>query len=135
MKVSNRYRLELRWASVQYTADNVALLEGAYFCGPVLKDAAKINPNDQLTIDMTQQHLLFIPDYYQAVLKWKAVEYKEGKVLLGEATLKGKYVNSIEKLRKADWILIDCANHEVKKHPFNLVYWSEVRKEDGEEKF
>ena len=135
MKVLRKYRLELRWSDVKYTADNIALLVGAYFCGPVLKEAAKINPDDQLTIDMTQQHLLFIPDYYQAVLKWKGVEYKDDKVFLKDATLKGKYVNSIEKLRKSDWIFIDCANHEIKKHPFHLVYWSEVRKEDGEEKF
>ena len=135
MRASRKYRLELRWSDVKYAEDNIACLEGAYFCGPVMKEAAKINPNDQLTIDMTEQHRLFIPDYYQAVLKWKDVEYKNDRVFLKEATLKGKFVNSIEKLRKADWILIDCADHVLKKHPFHLVYWAEVRKEDGEEKF
>src|SRR5574338_73053 len=130
MRILNKYRLELRWNKVDYKED-VAFLHGAYFTGPVLKEAAQIRENDQLTIDMTAQHLILIPDYYQAVLKWKGVEYKEGKVFLKDATLKGKHVNSVDTLKDKDWILIDCANHEEKKHAFNLVYWSEVRKEDG----
>lgn len=135
MRVINKYRLELRWDSVEYNRDNVATLAGAYFTGPVLKEAAQIRENDQLTLDMTSQHSIFIPDYYQAVLQWKEVEYKQGKVFLKGATVKGKYVNSLDTLKASDWILIDCFEHEEKKHPFHLVYWAEVRKVDGDEKF
>lgn len=134
-RVLNKYRLELRWESVSYNDEEVASLQGAYFTGPVLKETARINENDQLTLDMTLQHRIFIPEYYQATLKWKGVEYKGDKVFLKGATIKGKYVNSIETLRNSDWLLIDCADHEEKKHPFHLVYWAEVRKIDGEEKF
>jgi hypothetical protein len=135
MRVINKYRLELRWQKVEYNQDNEASLVEAYFTGPVLKEAAKIRENDQLTLDMTSQHSIFIPDYYQSVLMWKSVEYVPGKVLLKGATLKGKYVNSIDTLKNTDWILIDCFEHEEKKHPFHLVYWAEVRKSDGAEKF
>lgn len=135
MRVFNKYRLELHWDSVEYSDEQTAVLKGAYFVGPVLKNAAKIADNDQLIVDLTQQHLLFVPDYYQALLKWGAVEYKEDKVLLKGVTIRGRYVNSLEKLTDKDWLLIDCKEHEEKKHPYHLVYWAEVRKEDGGEKY
>jgi translation initiation factor 2 beta subunit (eIF-2beta)/eIF-5 len=152
LDVLNKYRLELRWQDVEYSRDDIAVLKGAYFCGPVFKDAAELQEEDQLVLDMTAQHEIFIPDYYQGTLRWKGVEYKEGCVLLKEALIESKYVNSIETLRKNDWILIDCKGHDTKdmqprrgkrvahnlyemKYNHLLVYYAEVRKEDGEEKF
>jgi hypothetical protein len=135
MRVSKKYRLELHWTSIEYNRSNVATLKGAYFTGPVLKEAAQVQENDQLTLDMTQQHLVFVPEYYQAVLKWKGVEYKDACVFLKDATIKGKHINSIETLQDRDWLLIDCLDHEEKRHPFHLVYWAEVKKEDGGNKY
>ena len=134
MRVSNKYRLELHWDKVGYDKEE-ALPQGAYFSGPVIKEAARIQPNDELILDMTSQHIVFIPDYYQAVLKWKGVDYKQDRVFLKDVTIRGKHVNSIETLKDNDWLLIDCSQHEEEKHPFNLVYWAEVRKETGEGKF
>jgi hypothetical protein len=134
LRVLNKYKLELRWKSVEYK-EELALLTGAYFSGPVLKDTAQIRENDQLTLDLTTQHKIFIPDYYQAVLKWKSVEYKGENVYLGEASVQGKHLNSIERLRDNDWLLIDCKDHEHTKHAYHLVYWAEVRKSDGGEKY
>ncbi len=135
MRVLNKFRLELRWDKVGYPTEDMAALKGAYFTGPVLKEAAKISPNDQLMLDMTYQHMIFIPDYYQALLQWKGVEYRDDKVFLKGATLKGKHLNSIEPLTAADFILIDCKEHEEKKHPYHLVYWAEVCKENKEVKY
>jgi len=135
MRVLTKYRLELRWDKVSYPEEDVAVIKGAYFCGPVLQEAAKINENDQLILDMTPQHLVFIPDYYQAVLKWKGVEYLDDKIFLKGATIKGKYVNSVATLRDTDWVLIDCTEHEVKSHPFHIAYWAEVHKAEGSDKF
>ncbi len=135
MRVLNKYRLELRWGRVEYPEDDIAALKGAYFSGPVLKGAAKINDNDQLIIDMTLQHSIFIPEYYHATLKWGRVRYQGSKVFLKEATLQGKHVNSIETLENTDWLLIDCKEHEEAKHPFHLVYWAEVCKKNKEKKF
>ena len=135
MRILNKYRLELHWDRVEYLDDQTSKLEGAYFSGPVLKQAAKIAENDQLIVDLTHQHLLFVPDYYQAVLKWGTVEYKDDKVLLSDAIIRGRYVNSLEKLGHRDWLMIDCTQHEEKKHPYHLVYWAEVRKQDGGEKY
>ena len=137
MDVLSRHRLELHWDSVEYNEDDRALLKGAYFSGPVLSDAARINDDDQLTLDMTKQHsiLAAMEDYYHAVLKWKGVDYKEDKVFLKEAWIQGKYVNSLEKLEKDDWVLINCKGHDEKSHPFLLVYWAEIYKKEKERKF
>jgi len=135
MRVLPKYRLELHWKSVEYAQDDVAVLKGAYFSGPVLKEAAQLREEDELMLDMTSQHQIFIPDYYQAVLRWKGVQYSGDKILLKEASIRGKHVNSIETLRNTDWLLIDCKEHEEKRHPFHLVYWGEVRKAEGEEKY
>ena len=135
MQVLQKYRLELHWQSVERNKEDVAVLKGAYFCGPVLEDAEKLREEDELTLDMTMQHKVFIPDYYQAVLRWKGVSYGRGKIFLKEAWIRGKYVNSIEVLENTDWLLIDCMEHEEKRHPFNLVYWAEVCKQGGESKY
>lgn len=152
MKVLSKYRLELHWKSVEYSNDDTAVLKGAYFTGPVLKEAAKLNEEDQLILDMTEQHQILVPDFYQAVLKWEGVTYKDDKIFLKEASVKGKYVNSVEKLENDNFILIDCKQHDTKNympkqgkriapgvymeqynHP--LVYWAEICKADKEKKF
>ena len=135
MRVLSKYRLELHWDKIEYNRDYMAILKGAYFTGSVLKDAAQIKDEDELILDMTSQHLIFIPEYYQATLKWKGVEYKGQSVLLKEAWIKGKYINSVETLQDDDFILIDCREHEEEKHPFILVYWAEICKEDKEKKY
>ena len=137
MDVLTKYRLELSWDAVEYNEEDRAVLTGAYFAGPVLSDAARINDDDQLILDLTKQHVILaaMDDYYQAVLKWKGVDYKDDKVLLKECWVKGKYVNSLEKLENDDWILIDCREHEEENHPFLLVYWAEIYKKEKERKY
>jgi hypothetical protein len=137
MDVLTKYRLELHWDSVEYAEDDRAVFKGAYFTGPVLSDAAQINDDDELILDITKQHVILaaMEDFYQAVLKWKGVDYKDDKVFLKECWVKGKYVNSLEKLENDDWILIDCREHEEENHPFLLVYWAEIYKKEKERKF
>jgi hypothetical protein len=135
MRVMTKYRLELHWDSVEHSKEDVAVLKGAYFSGPVLQEAEQLREEDSLILDMTSQHALFVPDYYQATLNWKGVEYKGGLIFLKEAWIRGKYVNSIAALEDTDWILIDCREHEEAKHPFHLVYWGEVCKQDKEKKY
>lgn len=155
MKVLTKYRLELHWKSVSYTREDLAVLTGAYFSGPVLKDAVKLRNEDQLTLDLTRQHWIFPPmkDFYQGTLFWKGIEYKEDRIYLKEARIQGKYVNSIETLADTNWILIDCKEHDTKKvmegkrgkklapgvyqtiYNHSLVYWAEIMKDEGEAKY
>ena len=135
MRILEKYRLELHWDTVEYNRDDVAVLKGAYFEGPVLQEAAQLNEEDSLIMDMTSQHMIFIPDYYQATLSWKGIDYKEGRIYFKEAHIKGKYVNSIETLKDTDWVLMDCKEHEMATHVFHLVYWAEVHNSEQEKKF
>jgi len=135
MRVITKYRLELHWDRVEYSRNDVAVLRGAYFCGPVLKEMAELREEDELILDMTEQHLVLLPDYYQATLHWRGVEYEPDRIFLKEAWIRGKHVNSVEVLRDTDWLLIDCREHEEKRHPFHLVYWTEVHKQSGGEKY
>jgi hypothetical protein len=155
MQVLPKYRLELHWESVVYHQTEVATLKGAYFSGSALKDAEKLRDEDQLILDMTQQHWVFVPmqDFYQATLYWKGVEYRGDRIYLKEARLQGKYVNSIVPLKNDNWILIDCKEHDSKKmtvgkrgkklapgvyqtiYTHTIPYWAEIMKGTGEEKF
>ena len=135
--VLQKYRLELHWSSVEYPTEDVAVLKGAYFTGPVIKDAARLRDEDQLTLDMTAQHAIFTPmsDYYHGILSWKGVSYKEDRIFLNETFIRGKYVNALETLEDHNWILIDCTQHEEAQHAFQLVYWAKVMLENDQEKF
>ena len=154
MAVLDKYRLELHWESVSYNRDDVAVLKGAYFSGPVLKDAEELQEEDQLTLDMSEQHRIFAPvtDFYHAVLYWKGVVYKGDKIFLKKARVEGKYISSLEKLENQDWVLIDCKEHDTKRregkrgrrlahgvyetrYHHSLVYGAEVRKVDKEVKY
>jgi hypothetical protein len=155
MQVLDKYRLELHWDFVSYSRDDVIVLKGAYFGGPVLKDAVQLQEEDQLILDMTDQHLILPPmaDFYQAVLSWKGVEYRGDKIFLKDAHIKGKYINSLETLRNKDWILIDCKEHDLKKvlknkrgkklgpgvyqkiYTHSLVYWAKIMNAGGAEKY
>jgi len=135
MQVLEKYRLELHWASVIYNSDAVAVLKGAYFEGPVLVEAERLVEEDSLVLDMTSQHALLIPNYYQATLQWKGLDYKDDRIYLKEAYIEGMYVNSIDVLKPTEYILIDCKEHELATHIYHLVYWAEVRKDNKESKF
>ncbi len=135
MKIWEKYRLELHWKSVEYNRDDMAVFKGAYFEGPVLKEAAELVEEDSLVLDMTDQHSLLVPNYYQAILQWKGLRYEDARIYLKEAHIKGKYVNSIDTLKNDDYILIDCREHEMAIHIYHLVYWAEVRKNNRGSKF
>ena len=154
MSVLDKYRLELHWESVSYNRDDVAVLKGAYFSGPALKDAEELRQEDQLTLDMTAQHWIFasMGDFYHAILYWKGTAYQGNKIILKEAWIKGKYINSLEKLENQDWVLIDCKEHDTKRmygrkgrkiapgvyetrYTHALAYRSEVHRPDKEAKY
>lgn len=125
------YRLELHWSGVSKIGDRVCSLTGAYFSGPALKIAKKINGNDSINIDVTPQYIKILASYYFINLQWKDVEYSGDKVLLKEAVLIGEYVNDVSNLEKQDTIIIDTQNHEEKVHVYNLVYKGQVLTKEG----
>jgi len=121
-KVMDKYRLELHWSKVIYEQDDIALLKGAYFVGPVLKEAAQMNQEDQMRLDFRNQYILVLPRYYIATLSWKGVNQTTNKVILKNVILTNNYINAVPKLNDTDYILIDTTNHTDEKHQLYFNY-------------
>jgi hypothetical protein len=121
---SDRYRLELHWKNVVYEQDGVCKLGNAYFSGPALVEADKINDNDSIMLDFFQQYLILVDNVYVAKFSWRQIIYNKDNTI----TLKDAFVthntelNKVPKLTDTDFLIIDTENHETEKHPFNLLY-------------
>ena len=125
MKVTERYQLFLNWYGLKYNGD-IAIFNEAWFEGPVLQDAAQIQPNDYINLDFTKQNIdtsLFLPSgFFIARLAWEIVTYKDNKVILGSCTLSHNKAGSLKELEDGFKFLIDCSKHEEYLHNNHLVY-------------
>lgn len=131
--LSERYKLELHWKEAVYEKEGVCKLKDAYFSGPALRIAQKINGNDNINIDFCRQYLIFTKFVYVAKLSWGNVVYnKDGTVSLKNAILlHDTELNKVPKFKNTDYIVINTENHEENVHHFNLVYESYVIDENG----
>lgn len=125
-----RYRLELHWTNLNYLDGAAAKLDGAWFEGPVLKMAQKLEAPDFIDLDLTPQHLKVLDTYYIVRLSWQGVEYKDNKIILIGAQLQNDLLKSLHKLESGDSIVINTEKHEESLHPYNLVYESHVVRDD-----
>jgi hypothetical protein len=133
-KVKEKYKLFLNWEGIEYLDETTAKLKGAFFSGPALKIAAKIDPSTYLDMDLTPQNLTVLGSYYIVRLSWKEVRYfSEQKVGIEEVFLRNKDLKSLHKLGNKDSILINTEKHEEKLHPYNFLYESYTIKPNGEE--
>lgn len=132
--LSERYRLELHWKKAIYERDGICKLEGAYFSGPALKIAEKINENDNINIDFYKQYFVFTKFVYVVKLSWGEVVYnKNGTVFLKDAMLShDTELNRVPEFKNTDYIVINTENHEAAVHHLNLVYESFVVNENNE---
>lgn len=129
--LGEKFRLELHWEKVVYEKDGVCFLKGAYFSGPVLKQAQKLNNNDHILLDFFQQYFVVVNNVYVAKLSWGEVEYNNNVVVLKEAKiLHDTELNKAPKLNDNDYLVIDTKGHEVEEHPFNPVYKTYVVNND-----
>lgn len=121
---SDRYRLELHWNSTTYKRDGVCKLNGAYFSGPALVEADKINSNNNIMLDFFQQYIILVENVYVAKLSWGEVVYNKNDTV----TLKNSIIthntelNRVPKLLNTDFLIIDTSNHETEIHQFNPLY-------------
>jgi len=122
--LSERYRLELHWQQLVYDSPGICKLVNAYFTGPALSDAEKINDNDFIMLDFFKQYVVIVSNVYVAKLSWSTVVYKnDGKVYLNDAIIShDTELNKVPKLNNSDYLIIDTAGHETSQHVFNLVY-------------
>jgi hypothetical protein len=131
MYVSENYKLFFNWVGLRYEGE-VALFDIAWFDGPVLCTAAKIESNTYIDLDFTSQNIttdLFLPqNFYVARLSWKEVEYLDNKVFLKGSMLSHNAVGSLKNLQDGFKFMIDCSKHEEHMHKNFLVYPSWVLK-------
>lgn len=133
MLLGEKYRLELHWKKAIYENSGVCKLIDAYFFGPALQIAEKINENDSINIDFYKQYIIFVKNIYVVKLSWQEVAYnKDGTVSLKDAKLTHySELNRVPRLKDSDYLVIDTQNHEAAVHHLNLVYVSYVVNENG----
>lgn len=123
MLLGEKYRLELHWDSVEFTLDGVCKLNGAFFEGPALSDAEKVNDNDNIMLDFFQQYFVLVRNVYVAKLSWNKVDYKNNKIYLGKAVIThATELNRVPKLNNLDYLVIDTKGHDVEEHSYNCLY-------------
>lgn len=130
----DRYRLELRWASVKYEVDGVCLLSDAVFTGPALTEASRLNDADHIHLDFYRQYFFLTRSVYLGKFSWRGVTYNDdGSVGLGNARIEhASELNRVPKLEDRDFLIIDTNGHEDEAHLYNLVYKTYVVNEDSQ---
>ncbi len=130
--LGDKHRLDLRWESVAYF-DNICLFKGAYFSGPVLQFAEKIEPDNSMELDFFKQYFVLVDNVYIGKFSWKDVVYKEDIVLLSECTLTHKSeLHKVPKLEDMDYLVIDCRLHDRETHAFHTNYRTYVANSDSQ---
>lgn len=123
--LADRYRLDLKWKKAIYEQEGICKLQGAYFSGPALAEAQRINNNDHIMVDFFKQYYVIAKNVYVAKLSWGEVVYFDGsdKVYLKDAMLThDTELNRVPKLNNMDFIILDTSDHVVERHPMNLTY-------------
>jgi hypothetical protein len=132
--LSEKFRLELHWEEATYEREGMCKLKGAYFSGPALSSAAKINSNEFINLDFCNQYYILARKVYVAKFEWGEVKYnKDGTVTLEDVILSNNVaLNIVPKFSSTDYIVIDTTGHEEGQHHYNLVYNAYLIKETGD---
>jgi len=130
--LSERYRLELHWDRTNYERDGICELTNAYFSGPALMQADRINDNDNIMLDFYHQYIIITKNAYVGKLSWGEVIYnKDNTVSLRDAAIThDTELNRVPKLKDSDHLIIDTKGHETETHAYNLLYKTYVVNED-----
>ena len=132
--LSEIFKLELRWDEVIYEKPGICKLINAYFTGPVLQIAQKINDDDFMMLDFYSQYIHLVKNVYVAKFIWGKIEYSQDgkKVFLSDAFIvHDKELNRVPTLNSKDYFIIDTSNHTSDKHGKNLVYKTYVINPDN----
>ena len=128
----DRFRLELHWSSLSYDLDGICFLKDAYFSGPALSEALKLNEEDFIYLDLYRQYITLVRNVYVVKFSWRGVEYsKDRTIKLGFSKIEhATELNRVPKLKHNDYLVIDTSDHEDEKHQYNMLYKSYVVNED-----
>jgi hypothetical protein len=124
MLLGEKYKLEIHWDKVE-KENNCGILSftGAYFSGPALKIADKINDKDEIRLDFCSQYTIIVKNVYTATFAWEGIVYKDKRIYLNKAVMTyNKNIEDAPILKNDDYIVIDTRNHENEKHYVNMFY-------------
>ena len=129
-QLGEKYRLELVWDFVTYV-DNTCIFTNAYFQGPVLQFAEKIESNNFMFLDFFKQYFVLVDNVYIGKLSWKEVVYEGNRVKLCDCVLTHESeLHKVPKLVDNDILIIDCKQHERETHAFYTTYKTYVSNTD-----
>ena len=122
--LSEKYRLELHWGKVLRPKAGIMHLTDAYFSGPVLAHAERINSNDTIRLDFCSQLIILTRSVYVADLYWDEVNYNNDKTIsLKNARIEfNPELKGIPNLENKDYLVIDTKDHEYEKHDNHPLY-------------
>lgn len=130
--ISEKFRLEVYWEDVIYLQEGRCELLGAYFSGPALQIAQKINDKDHMMLDLYSQYLVLVKGAYVVKFEWSGVNYVDDKVYLSNCYITHTDdLNVVPKLKPTDYFVIDTSDHEFSIHQYALVYKTILIKEDN----
>lgn len=130
--LGEKYRLELHWSGLLYK-DKTCFFKGAYFSGPVLQFAERIEDNNFILLDLYKQYFVFSEAIYLVKLSWGKVSYKKDNncVFLDQALIEFNPSNTIPKLRKSDYLVINTQGHDRETHTNYPTYTGIVVNREG----
>jgi len=131
--LSEKFKLEITWRKVLRPKAGIMYLVDAYFSGPALDQAEKINDNDHIQLDFVSQLTTLIKSVYVAKLSWGEVTYNKDKTigLKNVAITYDELLKGIPNLEDKDYLVIDTKNHENEKHIYNMFYPAYVVNKDN----
>lgn len=132
--LGEKYRLELHWSKIKYNK-GICSCSGAYFSGPALQFAERIEPNNFLLLDLYKQYFMYTKTVYIVNFSWGGVEYaNDGRIIkLSDVFLKHDIeLNKVPKLKNKDYIVINTKGHDRATHYLHPTYDGVVVNELGE---
>lgn len=119
----HKYRLELHWDSMIRVSGSLIILKGPRFTGPALAEAAKINSNDSIRLDVSEQIYSFMGAWGVISLNWgEVLKRVPGSIYFDEASLHSSMFKLPTYIDESGFLVIDTSKHEEEIHAFNMNY-------------
>lgn len=110
--LNTKNKLWISWSKVVHQGDGIINLINPKFNGYVLSDCEPIPDSGTITLDLTYQYLLHIPQPYLIKLSWED-KYKQDKeeVLFKKMIIQDGFLGKLALLTDRDYLLLDCTDH------------------------
>lgn len=123
---------DIHWDHVRFADMQTLLLEDVTLTGPGIQQSYKLQDKDYIQLDMTKQFSPIIGSHYIALFMWQGVEYNARGVHVKSCMLRDANVKVSQRMFPDDFIRVYLTGHDEQSHVRNVVYFAELRDENGE---